>query len=413
MNIGFRKIDSGVNSTKSKCFVIPTIYNESVGPVATTEHQGTHLKYGDFFALDICSVVLPQMALRLSQRYVQEIPKKVIIRHLSSREATASTPAVSPFAPRHLLSTADLSPKEIRTLVDRAIEIKQITKHGNTGNAGHGVLTNRSVAMMFSKRSTRTRVSTEAAVAHLGGNSMFLGKDDIQLGVNESLYDTSRVISSMVACMVARVGPHSDVMDLAKASQVPVVNALSDLFHPLQALANLMTLQETYSVFQKPQAEQIKVAWVGDSNNVLHDILITCAKSGIHVSIATPRSVIPDPEILEIAREAGDPFNVKIETTNDPSKAVTGADAIITDTWISMGQESETLTKLKIFEGFQVTNKLGITANDKWRFMHCLPRHQEEVDDDVFYGPRGLVFEEAENRKWVMIAVLEWVLSTQ
>lgn len=243
---------------------------------------------------------------------------------------------------------------------------------------------------------------------------MFLGKDDIQLGVNESLFDTSKVISSMVACIVARVGPHQDIMDLAGPSQVPVINALSDMFHPLQALANLMTIQETWSIFsQESDKKALKVAWVGDANNVLFDILITCAKSGIDVSIATPKSIAVDAEILDIARTAADEHNVKIETTNDPIVAVKNADAIITDTWISMGQEAETATKLKQFHGFQVTNQLGSGANDGWRFMHCLPRHKEEADDDVFYGPRSLVFQEAENRKWVMIAVLEWVLSTQ
>lgn len=329
-------------------------------------------------------------------------------RMMSSQEATASTPAVSPFAPRHLLSTADLTAGEIHELVGRAREIKQITKHGSTGNAGHGLLSHKSVAMMFSKRSTRTRVSTESACAHLGGNSMFLGKDDIQLGVNESLHDTARVIGSMVACMVARVGAHQDVMDLSKASQVPVINALSDLFHPLQALANLMTIQEFVHTTTN---QKLKLAWVGDANNVLHDILITCAKVGIAVSVATPKGISINQEILDLARDAGDELGVIIETTNDPKVATKDADMIVTDTWISMGEESQKAQKMAQFAGFQVTNQMASGANADWKFMHCLPRHQEEVDDDVFYGPRSLVFEEAENRKWVMIAVLEWLLT--
>lgn len=324
---------------------------------------------------------------------------------MSSHEATASTPAVSPFAPRHLMSIADLEPSEVKQLVNRAREIKSITKHGNTGNAGYGALANKAIAMMFSKRSTRTRVSTEAACAHLGANSMFLGKEDIQLGVNESLYDTSRVISSMVACMVARVNGHQDVMDLAKASHVPVINALSDMFHPLQALADLMTIEEAFP----DRTEKLKLAWIGDANNVLHDLMIICAKSGIDVSVATPKGITVNDEILDLARDAGDELSVIIETTHDPSVACKDADILVTDTWVSMGEEAQKAAKMAQFAGFQITSAMASQGQAKqgWKFMHCLPRHPEEVDDEVFYSTRSLVFDEAENRKWVMIAVLE------
>lgn len=333
---------------------------------------------------------------------------RTICRHLSSQEPTLSTPAVSPFAPRHLLSTADLSPAEITTIVDRALEIKSITKHGNTGNAGHALLAHKSVAMLFTKRSTRTRVSTESACAHLGANSMFLGKDDVQFRVNESLYDTSRVISSMVACLVARVDAHADVADLSKASTVPVINALSDLFHPLQALTDYMTIKESFTT---TGTSGLKLAWVGDANNVLYDLLITCAKMGVSVNVATPANIDVDPEVLEIAREAGDASGIVIETGHDPQHAVKDANIVVTDTWISMGEEAQRESKMRQFEGYQVTNAMASGAHPEWKFMHCLPRHPEEVDDDVFYGPRSLVFEEAENRKWIMIAVLEFLLS--
>ncbi|ORY83073.1 ornithine carbamoyltransferase OTC/ARG3 [Protomyces lactucae-debilis] len=332
------------------------------------------------------------------------------VRHIRSivNEATPATPATSPFAPRHLLSISDLSNAEVKTIVSRAREIKSITKHGNTGNSGHGLLSHQSVALLFSKRSTRTRVSTEAAVCHLGGNSMFLGKDDIQLGVNESMYDTSRVISSMVACMVARVNAHADVAALAKDSTVPVINALCDLYHPLQALTDLMTIEETF----RDGVKGLKLAWVGDANNVLNDLAVVCAKSGIHVTAATPKSRPVDQDILELARAAGDETGARIQVTSDPLEAVREADIIVTDTWISMGEEAQKESKMREFAGYQVSEEMCAQGGAKsgWKFMHCLPRHEYEVTDEVFYSPRSVVFEEAENRKWIMIAVLEWLL---
>jgi ornithine carbamoyltransferase len=335
---------------------------------------------------------------------------RLIARHTRCivNEATPATPATSPFAPRHLLSISDLSNAEVKTIVSRAREIKSITKHGDTGNAGHGLLQHQSVALMFSKRSTRTRVSSEAAVCHLGGNSMFLGKDDIQLGINESLYDTSRVISSMVACVVARVNAHADVAGLAQHSTVPVINALCDLYHPLQALTDLMTIEETF----REGVQGLKLAWVGDANNVLNDLAVVCAKSGIHVTAATPRSRPVDQDILEMARSAGDETGARIQTTSDPLEAVRDADIVVTDTWISMGEEFQKESKMKEFTGYQVSEAMCAQGGAKpsWKFMHCLPRHEYEVTDEVFYSPRSVVFEEAENRKWIMIAVLEFLL---
>ncbi|BFZ56139.1 ornithine carbamoyltransferase [Savitreella phatthalungensis] len=328
--------------------------------------------------------------------------------------ATISTPETSPFAPRHLLSVADLSAGEVDHIIDRAREIKGVVKHGHTGNPGYGMLSGQSVAMMFSKRSTRTRVSTEAAVAHFGGHAMFLGKDDIQLGVNESLYDTSRVISSMVSCMVARVNAHDDVAGLAKASTVPVINALSDMFHPLQALTDLMTIREAFPGRGSPTSSKtpLKLAWVGDANNVLYDLMLVCGKAGINVAACTPKTRPVDEDVLHLAREAADISKTVIETLSDPLQAVRDADIIVTDTWISMGQESEKEQKMREFDGYQVSSAMAQSggAKEDWKFMHCLPRHQEEVTDEVFYSPRSLVFPEAENRKWIMIAVLEFLL---
>lgn len=234
---------------------------------------------------------------------------------------------------------------------------------------------------------------------------MFLGKDDIQLGVNESLYDTSVVISSMVSGIVARVGPHADIANLAKDSSVPVINALCDTYHPMQIIADFATLTQTFSTTAE-KLKGLKIAWVGDANNVLYDMCIGARKLGIDMAVATPKGYgIPD-KIKEEIDAAG---QGTLFETNSPEAAVKGANVIVTDTWVSMGQEEEKAKRLVAFEGYQVTEELarrGGAAED-WRFMHCLPRHPEEVNDEVFYGKRSLVFPEAQNRLWSAIATLE------
>ncbi|KAI9158453.1 putative ornithine carbamoyl transferase [Paramyrothecium foliicola] len=315
--------------------------------------------------------------------------------------------------PRHLLSIADLTPAELSTLVRNAAIRKQTVKADAAPKDLALGLSGKTVAMMFNKRSTRTRVSTEAAVTMLGGHPMFLGKDDIQLGVNESLYDTSVVISSMTSCMVARVGPHSDVADLAKDSSVPVINALSNDFHPLQIIADLLTIHEAFpstnSASKSLGLNGLKVAWVGDSNNVLFDLAIGCMKMGIDIAVASPKGFgIPDAMkqiITSSASGLGSPG--KLSETTVPEEAIKDADILVTDTWISMGQEEEKQKRLAAFAGYQITNELAKRggAKEGWKFMHCLPRHPEEVADEVFYSPRSLVFPEAENRLWAAVSV--------
>ncbi|KAJ0304146.1 hypothetical protein COL5a_005279 [Colletotrichum fioriniae] len=318
--------------------------------------------------------------------------------------------------PRHLMSIADLSPAEFATLVRNAASNKTAVKSGNVPQALASSLTGKTVAMMFSKRSTRTRVSTEAAVALMGGHPMFLGKDDIQLGVNESLYDTSKVISSMTSCMVARVGPHSDVAGLAKDSSVPVINALSDDYHPLQIIADFLTIHEAFPASATSDKADLglkgmKVAWIGDSNNVLFDLAIGCVKMGVDISVASPTGYgIPEAMkavINSAAKGVASPG--KLTETTVPEDACKNADILVTDTWVSMGQETETQKRLKAFAGFQITNDLAKRggAKEGWKFMHCLPRHPEEVADEVFYSPRSLVFPEAENRLWAAVSALE------
>jgi ornithine carbamoyltransferase len=268
--------------------------------------------------------------------------------------------------------------------------------------------------MMFSKRSTRTRVSTEAAVAMMGGHAMFLGKDDIQLGVNESLLDTSKVISSMTSCMVARVGPHSDVAGLAEHSAVPVINALSDDFHPLQTIADFLSIHEVFSDRASGSGlglEGLKVAWVGDSNNVLFDLATACVKLGVNISVASPEGYGIPERMRQVITNAGQGVASagKLSETTSPEEAIKDADILVTDTWVSMGQEAEAQRRLKAFAGYQITNDLAKRGGAKpnWKFMHCLPRHPEEVADEVFYSPRSLVFPEAENRLWAAVSALE------
>lgn len=242
---------------------------------------------------------------------------------------------------------------------------------------------------------------------------MFLGAGDIQLGVNESLYDTSVVISSMVSAIVARVNAHSEVAGLAQHSSVPVINALSDLYHPLQTLADYLTIHEAFPTNSSGPSlglEGLKIAWVGDANNVLFDLAIGAAKLGLSLSVATPPNFSIPSEMRDIITSAHpSQSSAFLSETTVPEEAIKDADIIVTDTWVSMGQESEKAARLKAFEGFQITRELVERggAREGWRFMHCLPRHQEEVSDEVFYGPASLVFKEAENRLWSCLSALD------
>ncbi|KAI1210617.1 ornithine carbamoyltransferase precursor-like protein [Annulohypoxylon truncatum] len=351
-----------------------------------------------------------------SQIYFKMRSPALRLAQSTSRYVQTRSYSTTPTPVRHLMSISDLTHNEFLTLVGRAALAKRLAKDGKFPRKWGQTLAGQTVAMMFSKLSTRTRVSTEAAAAMMGAHPMFLGKNDIQLGVNESLLDTSKVISSMTSCIVARVGPHSDITGLAEHSAVPVINALSNDFHPLQIIADFLTIHESTQASENARPgeivpEGLKIAWVGDANNVLFDFAIACVKTGIELSVATPPGYgIPKEMVDLITSQAASTARPGVlNQTSIPEEAVKDADFIVTDTWISMGQEEETQKRLKDFAGFQVTNDLakrgGAKAN--WKFMHCLPRHQEEVEDDVFYSDRSLVFPEAENRLWAAFAVLE------
>lgn len=343
---------------------------------------------------------------------------------------SARTPETVP----HLLTLADRTEAEISLLVQKALALKLVHKHSGP-RAIRKSIDGRSVAMIFSKRSTRTRVATETATATLGGTPMFLGSADIQLGVNESLYDSAKVIGSMVDGIMARVKGHDEVETLAAHAGVPVINALSDLYHPTQILADILTLVETYSgPFTLPEQTYAqgnfnlsgfvhswvsknvnvgdalrgkKIAWVGDTNNITNELLVTLPRFGMTLAVAAPKGYdTVDPRVLKVLEEQG--VADKIIYTNDPAVAVKDADILVTDTWISMGQEEESAARMKAFEGYQITMDMAKNAGAKpdWKFMHCLPRHKEEVDDEVFYSDRSVVFPEAENRKWTIMACI-------
>ncbi|CCH42063.1 Ornithine carbamoyltransferase [Wickerhamomyces ciferrii] len=305
---------------------------------------------------------------------------------------------------RHLISISDLTNKEFEVLVNKAQTFKQIYKNGSPQEfaSNHQKLLGKTVALVFSKRSTRTRISSEGAAAFYGATPMFLGKDDIQLGVNESFYDTTKVLSSMVSTVFARVNSHSEIQQLAEHSSVPILNSLCDTYHPLQAIADLLTIKEAFQ-----DTKGLKLAWIGDANNVINDLAIASLKLGINVSVATPIGIEMDKKILQTAEEVSKETGASFEHTHDPKATATNANILVTDTFVSMGEESETAKKLKQFEGFQISEEHTKLANKDWKFMHCLPRHKEEVTDEVFYNKNSLVFEEAENRLYAAIAALE------
>jgi ornithine carbamoyltransferase len=240
-------------------------------------------------------------------------------------------------------------------------------------------------------------------MALLGGHALFLGPSDIQLGVNESMRDTANVLARFNDIVLARVFGHEDVVELAKYSKAPVINALSDLHHPLQSLADLMTLQEH---FGHDNLAGKTVAWVGDGTNVLSDLALGSAILGMNVNIATPEGYELFPSVLAKTKELAAASGATVMTTHIAAEAVVGADVVVTDTWVSMGQEDEYKKRVADFDGYQVNTDLMQKANPGAVFLHCLPRHKEEVTDEVFYSDASLVFPEAENRMWTVMAVM-------
>lgn len=306
---------------------------------------------------------------------------------------------------RHLVSISELSHQELHSLVNRAAHYKNLIKTNQQVPLPQPLL-GQTIALLFSKRSTRTRISSEGAINYFGGHPLFLGSQDIQLGVNESYLDSTKVISSMTGGIFARVNSHSDIQNLIKHSSVPIINSLCDKFHPLQAICDLLTIKE---IFPNEDLSTKKLAWVGDANNVINDLAIAALKYGMDVSVAIPESCQFDKDVTKTAEQLALENNAKFEVVNDPVHALQNANVVVTDTFVSMGEEAEKQKKLQQFSGFQVNSDLISKSNvsKDWKFMHCLPRHEQEVSDEVFYSDNSVVFQEAENRLYAAIAVIE------
>ncbi|XP_068428573.1 ornithine transcarbamylase, mitochondrial isoform X1 [Clinocottus analis] len=304
---------------------------------------------------------------------------------------------------RSCLTLKDFSPQEVKRLLWVSADLKHRIKHEQQHLP---LLQGKSIAMIFEKRSTRTRMSTETGFALLGGHPCFLTSQDIHLGVNESSTDTARVLSGLCDIVLARVYSHSTLQQLDQEASIPIINGLSDLYHPIQILADFLTLQERYG-----SLSGLTVSWIGDGNNVLHSFMMTAAKLGVHLRIATPKGYEPDESVIQEAQRLSEEHGTQLVLTSDPMEAAHGSNVLVTDTWVSMGQEEEKKKRLQDFRGYQITMQTGRVAKPDWSFLHCLPRKMEEVDDEVFYSSRSLVFPEAENRKWTIMGLVVSLLT--
>ncbi|MCS6784111.1 MAG: ornithine carbamoyltransferase [Candidatus Caldarchaeum sp.] len=302
---------------------------------------------------------------------------------------------------RHFLEIGDVTAKELDAIVLTALKWRK------QGYPKTKPLAGKNVALIFQKPSTRTRVSFEAAVSKLGGNSMYLSANELQLGRGESVEDTGKVLSRYVDCIVARVFSHRDLIELSKNGRVPVVNALSDQHHPCQALADIMTI---YMYSKKPY--RAKVAFVGDGNNVCVSLMQACAATGIDISVASPPEYRPPENEVKKAQKYAEHTGASIVLTDNPVEAVKDADFVYTDVFVSMGQESEKQRKLAAFlPRFQVNSGLMTYAKPNAKFMHCMPMHlNEEVTPDVAYGPQSIIYDQAENRMHTEAALLKFLL---
>jgi ornithine carbamoyltransferase len=303
---------------------------------------------------------------------------------------------------RHLLSLKDYSREEIEEVFDLAARVKaEPAAYG-------GVLHGKSLGMIFQKPSTRTRVSFEVGMFQLGGTALYLGASDIQLHRGETIADTARVLSRYVDGIMARVFSHQDILDLARYGSVPVINGLSDLLHPCQALADYFTLRE-----RRGATLGLKIAYVGDGNNVCHELMFGAVKLGLRMSVATPPGYEPNPIVVKSAAREAQKLGTPVpEVLSDPMAAVEGADLVYTDVWASMGQEAEAESRHAAFAGFTVDAEMMSAAGPEAVFMHCLPAHRgEEVAAEVIDGPQSVVFDEAENRLHTQKAVLMLLMS--
>jgi len=302
---------------------------------------------------------------------------------------------------RDLLAIDDFTPEELRSIIQWGIAAKQDDGLFDEFMPLHGM----TIGSIYEKPSTRTRVSFEVGIDKLGGNPLTLLKGDIQLGKSESIEDTAAVLSRYLGAITYRCFAHSDVERLANGSSVPVINALSDLHHPCQAAADMMTILENFD-----DVSEVKVAWVGDGNNVLHDLMLGAAALGMKMYYAVPKGFEPNEDVVNRARILANDSGGEIKLTHDPIEAVKDANVIYTDVFISMGEE-HMKDKMKAFDNFQVNEELVSHADHDYIFMHCLPAHRgEEVTDGVIDSSNSVVFDQAENRMWAQMSVMTFLI---
>jgi ornithine carbamoyltransferase len=300
---------------------------------------------------------------------------------------------------RHLLSLKDFTREEIQLILDTSSDLKRLRYRSELGTS----LLGQSVGMVFERPSTRTRVSFEVAINELSGDSLFLSSQELQLSRGEPIADTARVLSRYIHGIVIRATSHENVVELAAHSTIPVINALTPMYHPCQGLADLLTIQEKLH-----ELEGLKLVYVGDGNNVCHSLMLGGATMGLEVTVATPPGFEPNPEVTKISRERAEENMAQVELTNDPKAAVEDADVIYTDVFVSMGQDAERKKRLAAFlPDFQVNEALVKLAAPHSIVMHCLPAHRdEEITDGVIEGSHSVVWDQAENRLHTEKAVL-------
>lgn len=303
---------------------------------------------------------------------------------------------------KSFLSVVDASQQELAAILARTRELKSLLRRRVTGEVN--TLENKMVGILFEKASTRTRTSFEVAVNRLGGQAIYLSSSETQLSRGEPVKDTARILGSYLDCIVARVYAQKSLTELSAYSGVPVINALSDLEHPTQAVCDLFTIKEA-----KGKLEGLKLAYIGDGDNVCNSLLLGAANVGMHMSVACPIGYEPDQTVLSKAEEISADSGAKLSILQKPEDAAKGADVLYTDVWVSMGQEEERQKRLEAFQGYQINSNLVSVANNDAIVMHCLPAHRGlEITDDVIEGQRSVVWRQGENKLYAAASVLEF-----
>ncbi len=303
---------------------------------------------------------------------------------------------------KDFLTLADFSKNTILGLVQKARKMKNASLLGKDSKSLNGKI----LGMIFEKPSTRTRVSFEAGMIQLGGSALYLNSNDLQIGRGETVADTAKVLSQYVDAIMIRTFSHGLVEELALYADIPVINGLTDLCHPCQALADLLTIYEV-----KGRLEGLKLVYAGDGNNVAHSLMIAAAKVGMNLTIAAPPGYEPQEKVMELAKQFGKETGAEIEVVNNAIEAAAGADILYTDVWTSMGQEQENAERLEIFKSYQVNGQFAAAAKQDYTFLHCLPAHRgEEVAADIIDGSHSAVFQQAGNRLHAQKALLSELL---